>query len=159
MPTFAQIAKSFKFDVDKALNKAFTPSNIQKWVLDTIKKRLYKDGITGSMQKLRTDKGNPYYTDAYVRVKKRIGERTSNVTLYQSGGFYDSFRFKLLNDGWSIDMQSGYLSVHFKNLYESKDKFEQDIASLTPKELDFLLENYIMQSIRNDIDEQILQNT
>jgi hypothetical protein len=137
------------------LQKAFQSQAIQKWVIETIRRRLYNEGITGTELKLRTDKGNPFYTDAYVRFKKRKGERTANVTLKLSGGFYESFKFVLIKNGWSINADWGFTAVHFKDLYGSEADFQQDVMQLTENEIDLLINLNISPKIQNDFHETI----
>lgn len=156
MPTFKDIAGYIKsFDLNKSLNRIFQASTVQKFVIDTIKRRLYDQGITGSELKLRTDKGNPFYTDAYVKVKKRIGEKTTNVTLFLKGGFYQSFRFILIDNGWRIEADWGFTAIHFKDLYASESDFQQDVMSLTETEINRMLDFQVNPEIIKDFHETI----
>jgi hypothetical protein len=156
MATFKDIAKYVsEYDLNKTLTKVFQSENIQTWIIQTIKRRLYSQGITGSELKLKTDTGNPFYTEAYVRVKKRKGERTANVTLKLTGGFYESFKLVLIKNGWRIDAEWGFTAIHFKELYANEADFHQDVMKLTETEIDFIVENPIQLGINEDFNETV----
>jgi hypothetical protein len=156
MPTFLNIANYVKdYNLNDSLIRIFKAEKIQRFVIDTLKRRLYDQGMTGSELKLKTDKGNPFYTENYVKVKKRKGEKTSNVTLFLSGGFYQSFKFVLVTNGWRVDADWGFVAVHFKDIYANETDFQQDVMSLTESEIDTTFRLEISPKIQTDFHETI----
>ena len=156
MPTYLDISRYVtEYKLKESLDKVFKAEKVQKFVISAIKRRLYAQGITGSDLKLKTDKGNPFYTDAYIKVKKRKGQKVSNVTLYLSGGFYESFKFILIDSGWRIDADWGYVGAHFKELYNSEAEFQQDVMSLNELEIDTMFRVDIAPEIKTDFHETV----
>lgn len=157
---FTDISNKIKrINVYTIYQEAFSNKSLQQWVSLTIQKRLYNIGETGSSTKLVTDKGQPYYSPVTVSIKKKKGQKTSNVTLKDTGRFYDSIRMNLINYGFEVSAvflkTRGHMFKNFTNLYPSRAAFEQDILSLTDAEIKFMVEKYIIPDIIKRIHEAI----
>ena len=162
MATFADIATYTKeFNINEALNEIFQAQNIQRWVLDTIVRRIDTTGITGSEKKLKTDKakGGEYYSDVTIDIKEWFGDVTSHVTLKDSGSFHESFKFALNLFGFEIEADfeksDGNIAKNFTNMYGSSAEFEDDVMSLTNFEIDEMIKNKINPLIIEKYNEAI----
>jgi len=132
----------------KVINDIFSHSNIQSFVLETIRKRIYQSGIVGSGQKLKTDKSRSFdYSDATMKLKDWFNQRNENVTLNDTGAFYNSFKFTLNLFGFEIDANFKDIHNNFTMLYPSKAEFEKDVMSLTDTEIDNLMETKILPQL------------
>jgi hypothetical protein len=142
MPTFGEIAKDFKklkfIDLFEDFAKRKT---INDQIINTIKKRLFADGVTGDGVKLRTDNAlsGDFYSLLTERVKKFEGQKISNVTLKDTGEFYDSFvtlinkQFLIIDADFNKD--DGHIQKNFTSQFGTADKFEESVLSLTDEEL------------------------
>ena len=74
-----KINSNFDFEVGKILRK-----NEGK-ILSIIKLRLFNRGVDGDNKKIL-----PSYANRTIADKKKKGQRTSHVTLRDTGGFYKS---------------------------------------------------------------------
>ena len=161
MPTFLDISKKFDINFNTILNDIFKAQNIHTWVLNAIRKRLYDKGETGSGNILKTDSsrgGNPY-SDVTMDIKDFHGQKISNVTLKDSGEFYNSFRMALNLFGFELsgDFQKtdGHIAKNFTNQYGSEIEFENDVMSLTDQEIDQLIKNDIIPMIFKKLNEKV----
>lgn len=127
-----------------------------------IQDRLYDTGIDSQGTKLKTDYSEDgFYSPNTIRQKQLDGDKFSNVTLKDSGDFYESMdgitdakSFKLTAD---FDKPDGNIYNNFTELYSSPAEFERIILSLTPPEKvqwvrtqlipEFIL--YLKRDIRN----------
>lgn len=153
MATFATAALDFKVDFNKILNDIFKAPNIQKWVFDTIQKRLYLEGETGTDVVLKTDSSGPDpYSPVTMDVKDFRGQRIGNVTLKDKGDFYASFRMALTLFGFEIsadfDKESGHIYENFTKLFASKAEFEDAVLTLKDNEIEFMIKNMIIPKIQ-----------
>lgn len=160
MPTFEDIA-AVNIDIHSILNSIFKADNIQRWVLDTIKQRIESSGITGSQKQLKTDKakrGNPY-SDVTMDIKSFIGQSIQNVTLKDTGDFYDSFKFALTLFGFEIDAnfnkKDGNIAKNFTGMYGSSSEFENDVLSLTDDEIERMIRTFIIPQLKIKIHEAL----
>jgi len=164
MATFGQIAsKTRALNINSILTDIFKTSNLQKWMIETIQNRLYSKGETGEGIILKTDKSiNDSYSPVTMDIKSYLGQRTENVTLKDTGDFYESFKVVLLLDGFEItgDFVKGseHIEDNFNNLFPSKRAFESSVMSLTDKEINYIVEKKVIPLLLKEIHEFIRVN-
>jgi len=155
MATFGQIAKNIqKIDMNRIYTDVFSEPNIKKWITDTIKERLYNVGIDGKGNKLKTDKaqGGNFYADRTIAIKRKKGQKTSNVTLKDTGEFHNSMKVLLNLYGFETDANfmksSSNIYRNFLNSYSTQQEFTGSIMSLSDTELTDLIKNKAMPEIK-----------
>lgn len=150
---------------------------IQDWIISTVQTRLYELGTDKMNDKLKTDAArifasHPYYSYYTVAVKhgnikRKDGKgggdsRTENVTLKDSGEFYDSMRVvvkkTLLQIQANFRKEDGHIQKNFELSYNSPAQFEDYILGLTDEETDLLIENFIQPRLIKLILKNSLQN-
>jgi len=149
MGAFGTYAKKFqKIDVFQIFRDITRENDVQKWIIEVINRRVEFTGITSDGTKLQTDSssgGNPY-SIATMNIKDYLGQRISNVTLKDTGDFWDSFKIILLDDGFRIDAdfekKDGNIQRNFTQQYSSEKEFEDAIASLNQDEFRILVEQF-----------------
>lgn len=147
MPTFDTIAKELlQLDPMQAFYKASSNEQVKQWILETIKKRLYGVGMDGNSKELSTDlskKGNGYYSKFTIAEKKKKNQKISNVTLKDTGSFYNSFRMQIKPQFFEIlanfDKQGNHIGENFTQMYSKEADFEEAITKLNNVEMQELL--------------------
>lgn len=158
MEIFKSIATNVKnFNLSDFLSGIFKKKEVENFMLNSIKNRLYYKGETGSGQKLKTDKSNKYsYADATMDLKAYFNQRNENVTLKDTGKFYDSLKVENNLFGFEINADFRNIYENFTKLY-SEAEFEHEISSLNEAEIDKLLSDYVNIEIEKRIYE-LFQN-
>ena len=127
--------KAWKFVIDKEVQDEIIRLNTED--------QLYEDGIDSLNKKLGD------YQPYTIVIKRRKGQKTSHITLKDTGAFYDSFKVRVTNNG--LEIQADDSSRYDKPLTE---EFGIDILGLTEDNklwlYDWLEENYI-RYVRREI--------
>lgn len=156
MPTFLEIAK--KIDFESVLFAVFSNEEIKRRIVFLITKRLYEKGTDKENQKLTTDKGNPFYSNYTVKLKKQKRQKFQNVTLRDSGTFYQSFKVDVMKTFFEIQAEfmkeNGHMQKNFTKSYNSEAIFEEMITGLTEIEIQILV-NSLLPSIIRELKKQI----
>lgn len=149
MPTFADIAKEYKkLSIIDYFETFARQKSINDKVVNAIKKRLYATGVTGSGDKLKTDNAKDGFYSPYTEwVKTIAGQKTSNVTLKDTGEFYDSIitmanKFEFIIDA-NFEKDDGHIQRNFTKMFSGSESFEESVLSLTSQELlDIIIEAF-----------------
>jgi hypothetical protein len=115
--------------------------------------RLYNEGTDYKGKELRTDtakqQNNPYYSRFTLSIKQRQGQRTTNVTLNDTGEFYNSFVSKVNNKEIIINAETKDIFDNFEKHYSSEKDFEKAILNLSEDDRKIfireILPNFIKQ--------------
>jgi hypothetical protein len=115
--------------------------------------RLYNEGTDYKGKELRTDtakqQNNPYYSRFTLSIKQRKGQRTTNVTLNDTGEFYNSFVSKVNNKEIIISAETKDIFDNFEKHYSSEKDFEKAILNLSEDDRKIfireILPNFIKQ--------------
>lgn len=130
----------------------FTQSNIQKWIIETIQKRLYNLGESGDGTSLKTDMGNPYAFTT-TEIKKKDGQPTDRVTLKDSGEFYKSFKIILHQSSVNIEADfwkdRDHIGDNFEYQFSNLREFENAITSLSDIEIEEMLNKQVLPEVIN----------
>ena len=124
-------------------------------IIETIQDRIYDDGIDANGEILRTDEAiesnNPAYSFNTYFIKGNKGQKTSNVTLKDTGDFYKSWEIIESFDG--IDLEADFKNIYdnFMMSYEDANDFENAILNLNKEEKKELIFTVIKQQILNKI--------
>ena len=127
----------FNLSLDKLL-KDIILKNEGK-IIALVKNRLYQFGVDGDGNEI-----TPTYSGSTIRYKKEKNQRTSHVTLRDSGLFYKGFYLELV----------GYdLILHSSDNKSSAllDKYGAAILHFTKQEKDFILNEIIDPAIEAKI--------
>ncbi len=149
---FQDLAKIFtKQTFIKILNNIFSDTIVQKSIIDIIQNRIFSKGVDVDGRQLRTDAtelkaGNKskFYHDFTVAIKSDKGQRTQNVTLKDTGEFYNSWYVKIENEFFNIQANFKDIFNNFELSYNIQDEFEEKITSLNNDELSFILKSRIL---------------
>ena len=147
MPTFAEISKEILLlNPYKAFEQAMLLDEFQTWIVKKIQTRLYDKGWDGDGKKLRTDRaeGTNFYSDFTLKIKKG---KTSNVTLTDTGKFYESFKVDVSKTFFKVEADffkdNSHIADNFTDMYNSEFDFEDAITKLTDAELTEFLHEII----------------
>jgi hypothetical protein len=112
---------------------------LQKRILDLVRiNQLFLRGIDGDGTDLNTLTQSGFGYSAFTKaVKRRKGQPTGHVTLFDTGDFYKSFRFILSRQGFFIDADA---QKDTSNLF---DDFGTAIVELTDESIDRVVEMLI----------------
>lgn len=163
MPTFAEIAASLdklSNELDIIFERVFTKENIVKAIIETIHKRLFYKGITGTGEELITDNVDTpgqVYSDFTILQKTGKRQPTNKVTLSDTGVFYNSFDVKAKNMVLEIlaDFTTGkkeHIYKNFMGLFASKTDFENAVTSLSETELLTIIKQYAHAQFLKEFD-------
>jgi len=168
MSTFGEIATNIKkIDTNKILIEVLKEKSVQINILNLIKTRLHYKGIDSNGNTLKTDMsvGNNKYAFSTIYEKKRFlgkiarGLRYKNVTLFNDGDFYHSFKILILTHSFKIDAdfikRDGHIQKNFEDMYASPKKMEDLIMSLNENELNKIVDEYIEPEFFKILDESL----
>lgn len=115
---------------------------IEPEIIDMVQTdQLYEKGQTASGKTLRTDRateqGRPYYSVITSFLKGAYGQgrgrRISNVTLYDTGDFYRSWKLRVDRVGFQIQTNMRDIYFNFTNMFGSSYEMEAEIAAPNDK--------------------------
>lgn len=122
----------------------------QRTTLDTIEQiirdRLYLEGTDSDNNKFRTDsakrQGNASYAGFTYQEKKRKGQKATNVTFRDTGGFHRSIKAKVPNKTVFItgDFEKDFSNIYdnFRTSYSSENQFKDAVLGLTDKQKEYI---------------------
>lgn len=159
---FLELSQKIRhLDVQKAFNQAMLVEKFQQWIIATIQKRLYDKGWDSDGKKLRTDNANEtnFYSDFTLNIKDRKGQKKSNVTLNDTGDFYNSFKINVQNTFFKVEAdffkEQNHIFDNFTEMYNNEFDFEDAITNLSESELHTFLHDIIyndfMQNLKNQL--------
>lgn len=105
------VRELFNFDVADMMTEVIKGSRPQQAMIELNQKQL-QEGTDALGQTIVTIGGSPYRPHT-VTIKRAQGQSTNKVTLFDSGDFYQTFKVKILNDGFEItaNFQKGSDSI------------------------------------------------
>lgn len=122
---FSQVTDAFGIAVDA----------VPELIPSIITQRLYNEGTDYKGKELRTDtakqQNNPYYSRFTLGLKQRKGQRTTNVTLNDTGEFYNSFVSKANAKELIVKADFRDIYNNFEKSYQSENSFEKAILNLS----------------------------
>lgn len=125
----------------------------EKFLTDLIKHRLYNEGVDIDDKQLRTDIAKSQGTsNGYSRntttIKRSNAQRTTNVTLRDSGEMYDSFKVDFNKDSYSFTSDNfNIIYENFRDMYNSSDEMQNKIVNLNEEELHIFIWEIIQPSL------------
>ena len=143
--------------VNKILNRAQKIDPDKVWIF-AIDEQVQDEIVRLNTQDQLFDKGIDSLNDTLgdyspitVTIKRRKGQKTSNITLKDTGEFYDSFDVVVKRDGLEITADT------MKEDNDLAEMFGIDILGLTDDSLDKLIREYILFNYRDYIITEILR--
>lgn len=133
---------------------------VKEWVGKTITKRLYDFGTDAYGDDLVTDRAAQGFVYSVFTIMQKAdkGQKTDNVTLNDTGTFYNSFEIDINENLILIKADfiksEGHIGENFLYSYDSLQSFEQAIAALSETEFETLLQivtPYIIKNVRNEL--------
>lgn len=132
------------FDAYKIIGDVLKLKEIQGALIAIIQKRLFDKGTTAEGDKLRTDfakssnkrlKGTKgFYSKNTETIKKSKGQKIDNVTLYDTGDFYNSFKTTFEKDTLFLNADFRDIYSNFKDSFSSENEFQQAILDISDEE-------------------------
>lgn len=167
-------------DVISIILDLLESEKFNEWIFEKIRDRLYYTGKDVDGNELQTDISrlegfDPHYARFTVLVKQGLkeridgrrkgDERTENVTLYDTGDFYQSFAIEVRDTFAEITADfiknDGHLQENFEFTYASREEFEDKILNLSDTEINQLMDimsDDIESILYVHIEKTILQN-
>ena len=112
-------------------------------ILALVKNRLFQRGEDGDGKKI-----SPAYSQATIfrKQNKTPRQRTSHVTLRDTGGFYDGMFVEFINNNLIIDSSDEVAPL-------LKERYGEAILKLTENELDFVIDSILEPAINKFIND------
>lgn len=150
MDSWNQVKQIFvNISIYDMLDEIFSISRVQDEVIRLNHEQL-QSGIDSNDKVINTIGGSPYrpYT---VVIKKAKGQPSNVVTLYDTGEFYNSFRVKILNNGYEI------IADFTKGEEDIRDNFtsDYDFLGLTEESLTQLVYETILPRLTKMINQKL----
>lgn len=151
MYIFEKIAETFKKDTFiNILNELFNEQEINELYTNFITDRLAnegkdKDGITLSTDNSPSGQSGFYsrFTERSKSERQGLSAKTSNVTLYDTGDFYNSIKLTVNKEFYNLQAEfnknDGHMSKNFMAIYDNQKDFESAILGLDTVEQRILL--------------------
>lgn len=134
----------------------FQKAGFANFIIETITDRLYVSGKDSDGKQLITDRayGAFDYSEYTVKEKRKKGQKTENVTLRDTGRFYDSYKVQIhdfiFEISASFKTDSGLISDNFMSSYTQKE-FENAVTGLTEIEIQEIIQQFISERITPDL--------
>jgi hypothetical protein len=155
MSEITKLADSLsKVDIYQYILDILRLQESRDFIEDLIKGRLFLKGTDCFGKKLETDSGKligSFYSGFTFQRKKKKGQRASNVTLNDTGAFYDSIEaqvpFKTVNISANFGSGDEHIQKNFQTSYSSEEDFENAILGLTEEQFQILGEKIILPKL------------
>lgn len=139
---------------------------VKDWIIQTIQKRLFQTGKDNKGNELNTDTALWQKTDFYSNntkaIKKSKGQKISNVTLFDTGDFYDSFQIAekktFIELKANFNKPDGNIFENFTKSYSNFTDFETAILSLSDEEMDLFITEIFLPRLVSNLQYQMLKN-
>jgi len=148
---FSELKTYFSIDnFNKLIRKTFELDVIKAAYLDILQKRLYDNGTDADKKRLiskRPVQGG-VYAKMTVKEKKKKGQKISNVTLFDTGDFYNSFIISVQNKAYLVkadyEKKDGNIYRNFNHLYKTFLEFDRKITDLQEDEWNVFIEKIFL---------------
>lgn len=120
MESLNEVISLLNFDILSLLDEVFKQSDVKKTMIEFNQDQL-QEGKDALGQIITTIGGSPYrlYT---IHIKKKKGQPTNKVTLYDTGEFYKTFKVKINSNSYEIiadfDKQDGSILDNFSSKFD-----------------------------------------
>jgi len=120
---------------------------VKDFIIDTIQDRIFMTGEVADGTELRTDAApdGEFYSPNTVKIKKQDGKQTKNVTLSDSGEFYESWDVDVMDTFFEVkadfEKRGGidHIGDNFTALFNSNQDFETQVLMFTDEEFDLFI--------------------
>lgn len=142
-----EIANRLKsINVDSIVKQILRNPLVQAQIIDfNTHEQLFLKGIDSEGRTLKSIGGSRFTPSGYapftIRIKQAEGQRTQNITLNDTGEFYNSFTVTVGGDSFTIDANP---NKNGDNLF---DDWGEDIVGLTDENLQKLIDDIEIQLV------------
>lgn len=142
--------------LNKVSKKIFEMSEIQDFIINNIQDRLENTGVDAFGNRLITDfaksQGSRSYSKNTKTIKKAKGQNYSNVTLKDTGTFYNSFKIAANNTFYTINANfnksKNNIFQNFQDSYTDINDFQKSILNLNDNELKIFINEYFIPNFK-----------
>lgn len=142
--------------LNKVSKKIFEMSEIQDFIINNIQDRLENTGVDAFGNRLITDfaksQGSRSYSKNTKTIKKAKGQNYSNVTLKDTGTFYNSFQMVLSNTFYSLkanfNKDNNNIFANFQDSYDNFEKFQNAILNLNDAEMKLFINELFLPNFK-----------
>lgn len=167
MFVFGEIAK--KLTKQKIIEYAATVFNyefVKDEIIRILQTRLYKDGETASGKELQTNSAlfqkTSYYSNLTKQIKSSKGQKTSNVTLKDTGEFYESFKVIAAKTFYNVyanfNKPDGNIYENFTKSFNTFEEFSNEILKMNDEELRFFYDKIFIPEFKSVLLYNILKD-
>lgn len=136
----------------------FSLEIVKNFVIDNIQKRLFETGKDVNDKKLQTDfakyQNQQYYSKNTQKIKRKKGQSISNVTLQDSGDFYNSWKLIASKTFYVIyanfNKKGNNIFNNFQDSYTTFESFQNAILSMNDNELDLFFQNLFIPNFKQN---------
>ena len=162
MNAFTQLYESFKkINVNDIAQKVISDGFVKDWLIETAQNRIIETGEVSTGEHLETDNAarGEVYSFQTIQIKAAKGHKFRNVTLEDSGDFYNSWAIDAKKTFYSIEANfnksDGNIYENFSDSFSSSKSFESAVLSLTDSEMDTFIKKIFrpmfLQILKNQI--------
>lgn len=161
MATFASIAKNMEIDFEKEIQKLFENPLVMDFIVRGIWADIYLTGKVGGEQiSIKTNKSfTGVYSEQTIFIKKRKGQKVSNVTLSDTGKLRLSTELKAYPTFAQItaefEKKNGSVFDNFSDMFANRAEFEKTVLTLSPKRYNELINKYLINGLKEIIIKKI----
>lgn len=132
---FSDFKKHFQPDFNQVIFNTLNNPGIKQQIIDLNQSQLMDEGLDANGKFINTIEGNPY-TEYTKEQKRKKGQPTDHVTLYDTGEFYQSMKVTINGQGAEVlaDFSKGGSDIrdNFNSSYDflgltdnSKEKLKE----------------------------------
>ncbi|MBD3198020.1 MAG: hypothetical protein GF317_23420 [Candidatus Lokiarchaeota archaeon] len=129
----------------------FVIKNMPELIPSLITGRLFEEGVDSDNRQLQTDiakeKKMPFYSDFTVKVKQSKKQKYTNVTLNDTGNFYNSIKAisyeKFVNILADMNKEGNHIADNFTDMYSNEQQFEKKILNLSDEDKEVFKRNIL----------------
>lgn len=141
------------------MKRVMSNSSVQKVIIETIKSRLYNEGVDSWDEKLKTDFGRSQGTSSGYSRKTEQKKRANKVTLFDTGEMFDSIFAKVKQEALFVDadFDKGKSNIfdNFQDMYYSESLMKERIFGLSESDFEAVKREILLKSFEDDLRGQL----
>ncbi len=162
MATFKDLSDRFKaLNFNAMSEQVISQQVVKEWIIETAQNRIIDTGIDAFNEPLFTNNAarGEVYSFQTIQIKAEKGQKFRNVTLEDTGSFYDSWVLTANKTFYSIKakFKKGNENIfdNFDDSFSNFKHFEDAVLSLTDSEMSIFIQKIFLprflQVLKNEI--------
>ncbi len=163
MATFKDLSDRFKaLNFNAMSEQVISQQFVKDWIIETAQDRIYNTGVVANEDFLETDRAAPGNIYSYLTIAEKAvtGKRFTNVTLQDTGAFYNSWQVIATRTFYVVkakfNKEDGHIYENFKKSFSNRASFEENVLGLTFDEMNIFIQKIFLPSFLQELKNELL---